>query len=264
MKKLILALFLTLAPCVASVATFNAHASEAPKKLERMSEYVEHLKENYDVLVVEDRSLYPDENAASVEAWAGQLSPILEACETLGADFTKTLAAEDPTGYIEIRYASGEEPGPYSSTGLWLANPKGDTGDYGFMITGEGTFNTVIPPHVIVHEMAHCLDISTGMANSGVAAIDGLGYQTEEGAKVAGAYISERAKHSAPENYAESLAWGVLNGPRNPCPYGKDSHAYKSCEAVFDDLVEFAGYESRATQRMAAYLGIDISKELAG
>jgi hypothetical protein len=53
-----------------------------------------------------------------------------------------------------------------------------------------------------------------------------------------------------------------MNGATTPCPYGKDNQVYKCCKAVFDDLVSFAGYGSRATQRMAGYLGIDMSDKL--
>jgi hypothetical protein len=257
-KKCFLAFSLLFAFCAAPAA---AYASEAPEGLATASEYVAHLKENYSILVKEDKTLYQEQEGASVEAWAVQLSPILAACEYLGPSFTNTLAAEDPTEYIEIKYAASQLPQPGFSTGLWIADNRENSAE-GFVITGEGTLNTVIPPHIIVHEIAHCLDLSSGMAGSGAAVIDRLGYETEEGARVAGDYISERAKHSPAENYAESFAWGILNGAENPCPYGEESQVYKCCEAVFDDLVDFAGYGSRATQRMAGYLGIDISEEL--
>jgi hypothetical protein len=88
-----------------------------------------------------------------------------------------------------------------------------------------------------------------------------LGYQTEKGQSVEGDYITERAKWAPAENYAECFRLGVMNGPDNPCAYSEESQVYKVCKVAYDDLVAFAGYGSRATKRMAAYLGINIPEE---
>jgi hypothetical protein len=255
-----IAMVLVLVLCFTYMGAVVTYGAEAPKKPTTASEYVAYLKENYSVLVKEDRSLYQDQTGMSTEAWAEQLPSILAACEYLGSGFTKALAKKDASGYLEIAYASAKVQGIAGAV-AFFANPRdGKAGT--FKITG-GTMNAVVPVRIILHEVAHCFDQKTTNVTGSVSkTFQALGYKSITGSTVRGDYISEYAKVAPSENYAESFAYGIINGATNPCPYGKDNQVYKCCKAVFDDLVSFAGYGSRATQRMAGYLGIDISDKL--
>jgi hypothetical protein len=255
-----IAMVLVLVLCFSYMGAVVAYGAEAPKKPTTASEYVAYLKENYNVLVKEDRSLYQDQTGMSTEAWAEQLPSILTACEYLGSGFTKALANKDASGYLEIAYASAKVSGRPAAV-AWFGGNRSDQS--GVRVTG-GTNNTVVPVWVILHEIGHCLD-GTEVVGALASAFKSVQYNTiRDGVSVyaTGDFVSAQAKFASAENYAECFRVGIMNGATNPCPYGKDNQVYKCLKSVFDDLVSFAGYGSRATQRMAGYLGIDISDKL--
>ncbi len=122
--------------------------------------------------------------------------------------------------------------------------------------------------HVFAHELGHIVDIviNDQAIGSKKEPWNNVTYRNNSnwaGLTPSGSFISEHAKTSDEENYAESFEYGVTNGADNPYTGSKDGQVYKCLKAVFDDLVSFAGYGSRATQRMAGYLGIDISDKIA-
>lgn len=61
---------------------------------------------------------------------------------------------------------------------------------------------------------------------------------------------------SPKEDFAQCFYYAVLNGGDNPLKYDLTTPIYQKTLKVYNDLLALAGHESKATQRVAAYLGI--------
>jgi hypothetical protein len=180
--------------------------------------------------------------------------------EYLGASLTNKIRRSVSSGRFEIILRGLPRDGAQAFGGV----ETGAEGAVATMVLFSGAREATV-----LHEAGHMVDQLSreGAAWAGMykpwseirhtRTIDGVHTGAE------GDFISTYAKSGAWENYAESFEYGVMNGSGSPCPYPKENRVYICCKAVFEDLVSFAGYGSRATQRMAGYLGIDISDKLA-
>lgn len=113
----------------------------------------------------------------------------------------------------------------------------------------------------IVHEYAHALDDAVRAGKNHPAPFSNEKYTMAGGAaniasKSPDRFMNTYAETKASEDYAECFYAAIIGGADKPLAYGSDTVIWKKVKVVYDDLVTFAGVDSRATQRVGGYLGL--------
>ena len=253
-----ISLVLVTALCFTYMGAVVAYGAEAPKP-KTNAERIAAIKETYGFTVdfisnFEPAYIVPEGERALI------LTNIETGMACLGSGLTKKLVAADVDNKIEINVGNrGTNPGIVHPS---RSSSTGKTDMFIMFLRKDASVSTV------VHELGHIVDIviNDQAIGSKKEPWNNVTYRNNSnwaGLTPSGSFISEHAKTSDEENYAESFEYGVTNGADKPYTGSKDGQVYKCLKAVFDDLVSFAGYGSRATQRMAGYLGIDISAQIA-
>jgi hypothetical protein len=249
-KKRIPALVLVLVLCA---FPFSTYAAGTPKTIPKtIDERAAALEETYGVTITGyDVEITTSgvvaqyiETPLAAEYWDAHLTTLESGLAYLGASLTHKIRGSVSANRFEIHLCGVPRDRAQGFGGV-ETSPDGNIAK---MVLFHGAKEATV-----LHEAGHLVDqLSTGEA--AWASLYKPWSETEAG----GDFISGYAKTFAWENYAECFEYGVLNGRGSPCPYPADNQVYTCCKAVFDDLVSFAGYGSRATRRMAGYLGIDI------
>jgi hypothetical protein len=249
-KKRIPALFLVFVLCACSL---SAHATGTPKTIpQTVEERVAALEEAYGVTItgydieVTTSGVVAQyiETPLAAGFWESHLTVLESGLAYLGASLTKKIRGSVSANRFEIHLCGVPREGAQGFGGI--ENTPG--GSIAKMVLFHGAKEATV-----LHEAGHLLD-QLVLGETAWASL----YKPWSGTDSDGDFISGYARSFAWENYAESFEFGVMNGGGSPCPYPQDNQVYICCKAVFEDLVAFAGYGSRATRRMAGYLGIDI------
>lgn len=218
------------------------------------------IKENYNITV---ELGYNGDYPANAKV-TQHLQGIEAGMSYLGASFIKKLvkSVEDTQGLpfqlqLVPRLDTKSVSGALETS--WAVAGAGGITFYGY---DSSPFSAPTVVHEFGHVLEHAVRGSAGKAPAPFGDLSGI---VREKAADGSSYVksvpydkfvSNYAGKNAAEDYVESFRVVVVGGTKNPYKGGKDTILYKKFKVIYDDLLKFAGADSRATQRVGGYLGL--------
>ncbi len=266
MKKRVLALLLTVVLTALMAAPAAAAEAAAAKTV---AERIADIEETYGIAVKDGDKQEPGywgserSDKADFEANLGQLETALS---RVGAVFTKRLARKTG-GVYEIYLLFGKECPPEIKSATGRAYEAYYDGEVDSWMTFRGPAGQMLHAQYMVHEFGHCVEfLLAGNPPENYSSKTRQPFRSEQYTGVSATantaavqptkFVSKRSEMNSHEDYAECFRMSVYNGAGAPLQYGPETDIYKKTKVIYDDLVSFAGKNSRATQRVASYLGI--------
>lgn len=248
---------------ILSSSIVTAFAAEPAKTIDQR---IADIKETYGIEILILNESWNDSKTAEKA-----LTQLESALGLLGSSFTKKIvsAYEDGLPYYKDslgKTGNGPELGFKVVINASMQGAvKADFGDMSYtgqlqLISEKGAEMSL---KTILHEFGHALQFATATGNpsneKARGAFENYTYTGRKDSGVADGFVSSYARHSWGEDYAETFAYMVISNEDYKLTSG--TGLYKKGKSIYDDLVSFVGTGSRATQRVANNLGIEIKTD---